>query len=394
MRKQGVKALNELEEYYNDESQVDQPLKVSTYDISASPNDFNIRTLYDFIESGALIIPGFQRNYVWDLNRASRLIESILIGLPVPQIFLYEESKNNYLVIDGQQRLMSIYYFVKQRFPRKEKVIELRKIYGENGCIPDEVLSDDNYFRNFKLYLPELMPEDTNPFHGLTYSTLADNKITFDLCTIRNVIIKQNSPSNDDSSIYEIFNRLNSGGMNLRPQEVRASLYHSRMYNLLFKFNNDPRWRVLMSSTEADLHMRDVEILLRSFAMLMDSDNYKTPMAAFLNNFSKKCKTISEDQVIYLDLLFNKFLNSCNRLEDKAFFGGKKQFSTLVFESVFVAVCAETYEHRKTSIQEITNEKLGKLFGNDEFNKACQSNTANKSYMRKRLEIAKKIFAG
>ena len=386
--------MGALQEYYDDESQVDQPLAVTTYDISASPNDFNIKTLFDFIESGALIIPGFQRNYVWDLNRASRLIESILIGLPVPQIFLYEESKNNYLVIDGQQRLMSIYYFIKQRFPRKEKVTELRKVYSENGCIPDDVLSDDNYFRNFKLYLPELMPEDSNPFHGLTYSTLNDNKMTFDLSTIRNVIIKQNSPGNDDSSIYEIFNRLNSGGMNLRPQEVRASLYHSRMYNLLFKFNNDSRWRKLMGSTEPDLHMRDVEILLRSFAMLMDKENYKTPMAAFLNNYSKKCKTISEDQVIYLDILFNKFLNSCNQLEDKAFFGGKKQFSTLTFESVFVAVCADAFEHRKTNIQEITNEKLDKLFGNDEFNKACQSNTASKNNMQKRMDIAKKTFVG
>jgi len=386
--------LGALQEYYDDESQVDQPLAVTTYDISASPNDFNIKTLFDFIESGALIIPGFQRNYVWDLNRASRLIESILIGLPVPQIFLYEESKNNYLVIDGQQRLMSIYYFIKQRFPRKEKVTELRKVYSENGCIPDDVLSDDNYFRNFKLYLPELMPEDSNPFHGLTYSTLNDNKMTFDLSTIRNVIIKQNSPGNDDSSIYEIFNRLNSGGMNLRPQEVRASLYHSRMYNLLFKFNNDSRWRKLMGSTEPDLHMRDVEILLRSFAMLMDKENYKTPMAAFLNNYSKKCKTISEDQVIYLDILFNKFLNSCNQLEDKAFFGGKKQFSTLTFESVFVAVCADAFEHRKTNIQEISNEKLDKLFGNDEFNKACQSNTASKNNMQKRMDIAKKTFVG
>ncbi len=386
--------MGALQEYYDDESQIDQPLTVTAYDISASPNDFNIRTLYDFIESGALIIPGFQRNYVWDLNRASRLIESILIGLPVPQIFLYEESKNNYLVIDGQQRLMSIYYFIKQRFPRKEKVTELRKIYSENGCIPDDVLSDENYFRNFKLYLPELMPEDSNPFHGLTYSTLNDNKMTFDLSTIRNVIIKQNSPGNDDSSIYEIFNRLNSGGMNLRPQEVRASLYHSRMYNLLFKFNNDARWRKLMGSTEPDLHMRDVEILLRSFAMLMDKDSYKTPMAAFLNNFSKKCKTISEDQVIYLDLLFNKLLNNCSQLEDKAFFGEKKQFSTLAFESVFVAVCADAFEHRKTNMQEITNEKLDKLFGNDEFIEACQSNSASKNNMQKRMNIAKKVFGG
>src|SRR5262249_38549581 len=61
------------------------------YDITASPNDFNILTLYSFIESGAVKIPGFQRNFVWDLKRASKLIESVIIGLPVPQIFLYEE---------------------------------------------------------------------------------------------------------------------------------------------------------------------------------------------------------------------------------------------------------------------------------------------------------------
>jgi uncharacterized protein with ParB-like and HNH nuclease domain len=56
---------------------------------------------------------------VWDLGRASKLIESLLLGLPVPQIFLYEAARNEFLVIDGQQRLMSIYYFIKQRFPKK-----------------------------------------------------------------------------------------------------------------------------------------------------------------------------------------------------------------------------------------------------------------------------------
>ncbi|XYJ23089.1 DUF262 domain-containing protein [Bacillus velezensis] len=89
------------------------------FDITASPNDFNIKTLFDFIESGVVKIPGFQRNYVWDQNRASKLIESIIIGLPIPQIFLYERLRNKFLVIDGQQRLMSIYYFIKGRFPKK-----------------------------------------------------------------------------------------------------------------------------------------------------------------------------------------------------------------------------------------------------------------------------------
>jgi hypothetical protein len=60
------------------------------YDISASPNDFNILTIMSFLESGHVKIPAFQRNYVWDINRASKLIESIAIGLPIPQIFLFE----------------------------------------------------------------------------------------------------------------------------------------------------------------------------------------------------------------------------------------------------------------------------------------------------------------
>src|SRR5438552_6015150 len=110
-------ALGEEEEDYS----------VKEYDITSAPNDFNIKTIFDFIESGAVKIPGFQRNYVWDVKRASKLIESIIIGLPIPQVFLYEEGRNSFLVIDGQQRLMSIYYFIKMRFPRKEKRSELRE---------------------------------------------------------------------------------------------------------------------------------------------------------------------------------------------------------------------------------------------------------------------------
>ena len=80
------------EETGEDEGQIDE------YDLTSSPNDFNISTIYNFIESGAVKIPGFQRNYVWDIKRASKLIESLIIGLPVPQVFLYEEGRNSFLV--------------------------------------------------------------------------------------------------------------------------------------------------------------------------------------------------------------------------------------------------------------------------------------------------------
>lgn len=83
------------------------------FEITTTPNDFNMLTIMSFIKSKVFKIPEFQRHYVWDIKRASKLIESLLIGLPIPQIFLYESGRNEFLVIDGQQRLMSIYYFME-----------------------------------------------------------------------------------------------------------------------------------------------------------------------------------------------------------------------------------------------------------------------------------------
>src|SRR3954464_14319462 len=103
------------DEWFKDYADTESDLgsQISEYDVTASPNDFNIGTIFNFIESGSLRIPAFQRNYVWEIKRASKLIESILIGLPIPQIFLYEKARNEFHVIDGQQRLMTIYYYKK-----------------------------------------------------------------------------------------------------------------------------------------------------------------------------------------------------------------------------------------------------------------------------------------
>jgi uncharacterized protein with ParB-like and HNH nuclease domain len=271
-------------------------------------HDFNVMTLNSFVESGAVRIPGFQRNFVWDIGGASKFIESLLLGLPVPQLFLYEQDRNRFLVIDGQQRLMSIYYFIKKRFPRKEKRVELRIIFDEHGGIPEEILHDDAFFQTFNLMLPEKIPNHENKFKGLNYSTLADYKTQFDLRPIRNIVIKQNSPSDDDSSMYEVFNRLNTGGINLRPQEIRTSMYHSRFYDMLYHINALSGWRTLTGSSEPDLHMKDIEILLRGFAMLVDGQNYTPSMVKFLNQFSKKCEVHSKEQNTYLSDLFSHLL--------------------------------------------------------------------------------------
>src|SRR3989442_4982829 len=123
------------------------------YKITSTPNDFNVNTLFDLIESETVKIPGFQRNYVWDIKKASRLVESIIMGLPVPQLFFYERARNDFLVIDGQQRLMTIYYFIKGKFPRVEKRAELRRILDERCVVPPDLLNNNAYFLDFHLKL-------------------------------------------------------------------------------------------------------------------------------------------------------------------------------------------------------------------------------------------------
>ncbi|WP_198341480.1 DUF262 domain-containing protein [Neisseria flavescens] len=148
--------LLNVDDYAENEDEI---LDIAEYDITATPNDFNVMTLNSFIDSGAVIIPGFQRNFVWDISRSSKLIESLLLGLPVPQLFLYEQGRNKFLVIDGQQRLMSIYYFMKKRFPKKEKRSALRSIFNEESKIPEEILHNDEYFEPFNLKLPSQLPD-------------------------------------------------------------------------------------------------------------------------------------------------------------------------------------------------------------------------------------------
>src|SRR6266404_4860605 len=307
------------DDWFEDYADDGDEIQIEEYDRTAAPNDFNISTIYSFLESGSVRIPGFQRNFVWDIGRSSKLIESLILGLPVPQLFLYEEGRNSFLVIDGQQRLMSIYYFIKERFPRKEKRAALKSIFAQEGKIPDTILAEDEYFEPFRLKLPAQIPGQPNKFDKKTYSSLGDYKSRFDLRPIRNVIVKQNVPRDDDSSIYEIFNRLNSGGMNLRPQEIRTSLYHSGFYEMLYRINRLEGWRRILKTPEPDLHNKDIEILLRGFAMLLDSEEYAPSMVRFLNLFSKKCRQQNAEHNSYLEKLFESFVQACQDLSENAF---------------------------------------------------------------------------
>lgn len=386
--------MNDDENWFDDYADGDDEAQIDEYDITASPNDFNVLTLYSFIESGAVKIPGFQRNFVWDRVRASKLIESLIMGIPVPQLFLYEQSRNKFLVIDGQQRLMTIYYFIKRRFPKRERRVELRTIFDNHGMIPTEILADDEYFEDFKLKLSEKLPNAKNRFTGLNHVTLGDYRTQFDLRPIRNIVVKQNTPSNDDSSIYEVFNRLNTGGVNLRPQEIRTSMYHSNFYDMLYRVNQDPRWRSILQDVEPDIHMKDIEVMLRGFAMLIDGENYAPSLVRFLNQFSRRCESHTDEQNKILERIFLSFLNACKDLPEDVFINIRnKRFNLALFEATFAAACTAAFSKRRELKGKIDPKEVHALSTDSEFLKAAIEGTTRTVNVETRLRRARKIIS-
>lgn len=366
----------------SDEQDVDEPTLITDYDILTSPNDWNVLTIAHYMEAGAIKIPYFQRNYIWDVKRASRLIESLIIGLPVPQLFLYEEGRNSYLVIDGQQRLLSIYFFVKGRFPRPGRRGYLRRLIAEDG-LNEAALADNEAFQDFRLNLSSPDGTSASPFHRQKYAQLGEFKPTFELRTLRNVVIKQVTPTGHDA-MYEVFNRLNSGGMNLTPQEIRASLYRSHFMRLVYALNLENPWRELISKPEPDNRMKDVEVLIRATALATGSRDYQSPMTTYVNNFSREAQTWSEGAATETVARLRDVIDRCLQAGTDAYRRGGK-FSPLLFESVATYL----WDHLDESP---TEPQVAALARDPDFVESLQEGSTKTVNVRKRSEAARRVL--
>lgn len=387
---------DEADTLMDDVPDEEEGTSITEYDITASPNDFNVLTISSYLDAGSIVIPSIQRFYTWDIKRASKFIESLILGLPVPQIFLFEEKRSRLLILDGQQRLLSIYFFTKMRFPRPGKRAEIRSIFSEHKNIPEEILEDKSLFSEFRITLPEREDGKRSFLHGLNYKGLGELKQRLDLRPIRVVIIKQNEPKDDNSSIKEIYNRLNTGGVNLKPQEMRANLYESNFYDVLYKFNKEPVWRRCIGKPGEDDFMRDVELLLRSFAMLIDDPHYQPSMSRFLDKFSTKAKKdFSPRDIAILESIFAVFLKAIEGLPEGSFVSeGSGRFSVALFEATLYGLCRPMWETRAAyAIQPVEAGKLKELESDPDFKKYLQEGTTKQVNVEKRLSIAKRIFA-
>ncbi|HCA7804475.1 TPA: DUF262 domain-containing protein [Enterobacter hormaechei] len=377
------------EKQYEDESET---YPIDEFQLTTTPNDFNIITIISFIKSKVFKIPNFQRHYVWDIKRASKLIESLLIGLPIPQIFLYEQDKNEFLVIDGQQRLMTLYYFVNGVFPRKEKRSELRRIFEDNGNIPANILSNDEYFTKFNLKLDGLSDTQKNKFNGKNYETLNEFQTTLNLATIRNMIIKPVAQDSEDGAMFEIFNRLNSGGMNLSPQEIRMSLYHSDFLLRLISLNENQTWRSILSKNIVDMRLSDIEAILRTFAMCLFTSQYKSSVSGFLNNFSNYAKTYNTQDINLFSDIWNGFMDSVKGIDEIHFRTGGNRMSITLFESIFYAATYDSFKDKALKIRQVGVDYINVLKNDPEFLEFSTDKTTRREHVIGRLERARVIL--
>ncbi|MGE0543968.1 MAG: DUF262 domain-containing protein [Dehalococcoidia bacterium] len=333
------------------------PLK---YAITSYGADYPVDSLVKRLRSGDIYMPEFQRNFVWDIKKASKFVESLLLGLPVPGIFLSrEDSTQKMIVIDGQQRLLSLLYFYDGVFADTQK--EFRLIGVQSN------------------------------FEGLSYKTLSeDDRRRLDDSIIHATIVRQDEPSEDESSIYLIFERLNTGGLLLLPQEIRASIYHGRYNDLLKDLNQNSTWRSLFGPTSPRL--RDQELILRFFALYFESDQYSKPMKDFLNRHMSRNRNLVIYSETELRQLFEETVNLIGSGIGRDAFRLQRGINAAQFDAVMFGIA------RRQQSNPIRNTKslrpsFDELLNNREFLDSIASSTTDEEVVKKRLSLAERAFS-
>jgi uncharacterized protein with ParB-like and HNH nuclease domain len=284
------------------------------YDITTYPSDFTLSVLFEMWKNKSIIIPDFQRDYVWNINQASLLIESFLIGLPVPQVFFYIDSDNKNLVIDGQQRLLSIFYFFEGFFG-KENEKGKRQAFRLTGL------------------------NKKNRFYNKTFEQLDEKmKRKLEGAVLRAINVRQLNPKDGNTSIYYIFERLNTGGTPLKPQEIRNCVYRGEFLNHIRQLNENVDWRKIIGKAMPDKHQNDVELILRAFGLCNDIEIYEKPMKHFLNRIAEKYRNGDDKKIKVFEQRFKKATNIIvNGFREKPF-SVRGPLNTSLFDSIFCTI--------------------------------------------------------
>jgi hypothetical protein len=342
------------------------------YSITSYGADYPVDSLVKRIEAGDILVPtfnwkapekteivGFQRQYVWPKPKADRFIESLLLGLPVPGIFLVKEPSGILLVLDGHQRLHTLQAFY-------------------SGAINDDVyrLSDTVQKRFVNSRYKDLDTEDRRRL---------DDSI------IHATIIRQDEPTEDQSSIYSIFERLNTGGMNLQPQEIRVALYHGALVRVLQTLNENLSWRRLVGPKSKRL--KDMEMILRFFAFLYDFKGYTAPMKNFLNRYMARNKNLKYQSEKDLGDIFDLTTQTIlTEIGEKAF-RPKRSVNAAVVDSLMTGIAKRLLVHKTFTDLKSLRIQYNSLIANTKYQDATETGTSQPANIITRFTEAEKAFS-
>jgi len=351
---------------------LDEALEVIpfTYSITAYGADYPVDAVVKRIESKDIIVPtfswepetgtkvvGFQREYVWPRPKADRFIESLLLGLPVPGIFLVKESTGRFLVLDGHQRLYTLRAF-------HEGVI--------NGV-------------EYKL------GDVQERFVGKRYKDLdVEDRRRLDDSIIHATVIRQDEPTEDQSSIYVIFERLNTGGVNLQPQEIRVALYHGELVRVLRVLNENTEWRLLFGNKSKRL--KDMEMILRFLAFYYYSHKYRSPMKDFLNRYMAQNRDLTHQTEADITGTFKDTVATIVKGIGHPAFRPVRAINAAVIDSLMTGVARRLAKGPIQNPNQL-KECYETLLGNKKYRDAVETGTSQEANVSTRLDEATQAFA-
>lgn len=296
----------------------------SLFNIKPWGADLSFRELIERYDQDELVKPELQRNYVWDRREASRFIDSLLLGLPVPSIFLAQTRDEKLLIIDGYQRIMTVRDYLRGIFSGDDKAFALSRT--------DKINSR---------------------WRGKQFNELSDTEQRRIKNTTIHAIVfaQQKEPASDDTSLFQVFERINTSGRTLTAQEIRNCVAQGAFNSLLFKLNKDQIWRSLFGLELPEPRMRDMELILRFFALR--SEQFKRTQAdrlslrQLLDIYIKNHSSINAATSSDLETRFKRSIEVANQMfgpsafhnvspSDKTKFVPK--FSPTIFDSISIAI--------------------------------------------------------
>lgn len=363
-----VDILPDEEQMYSDDD---------LYNINSWGADLSFREIINMYEEDELLKPELQRKYVWTKVEASRFIDSILLGLPVPSVFFAKEPNETMLIIDGFQRIMTVYDYVNGIFSGDGKIFKLSNTDNINAR-----------------------------WRGKAFAELEiEEKRRIRNTTIHAIIFEQKYPRND-TGMFQIFERINTGGRTLKAQEIRNCVYQGKCNSLLFRLNKNKNWRTILGMEDEDARMADLELILRFFAMddlinRKEADNKQINLAKYLNAYMSDKTKCSDDEIAGMESKFEIMIKTCEKIFGNIAFRNLKsdleKFTNKINPALFDAVSVATvYAIEKGAYNE-DKDYMGnyiKLLNETEFKELISRRTTNTQNIFKRINMVSEELYG